>query len=299
MQVRYWRDSITLFEHTLAVTKDNYEAHFGIAKPLLEQGRVDESIYHSREAIRIRPDYADAHNLLGLALLKKDKLDDALVHFTEAVRINPNFPEPHYILCVLFNRSNKIDKAVEHGLEAVRINPGNADAHYFLGRALFRNDKFNEAIAHFTEAVRLGPDSASTHYYLAQALVAANRTEEAVVHFRESLRLQKDWIAPMNGLAWLLATDSEPRFRNPAEAVRLAERACEINKYENPLLLDTLAAAYAAVGRFPEAIATAEKALGSVQSPEQKKYAERIRKRLLLYKEGRAYIASLPETSSD
>ena len=54
----------------------------------------------------------------------------------------------------------------------------------------------------------------------------------------------------MNNLAWLLATAEQAQFRNAAKAVELARRACELTKYRQPFLLDTLAAAYAAVGRF-------------------------------------------------
>ena len=64
----------------------------------------------------------------------------------------------------------------------------------------------------------------------------------------------------LNNLAWVLATSPKAELRNGAEAVRLAERACELTHYGEPLFIGTLAAAYAEAGRFPEAVTTAEKA---------------------------------------
>jgi hypothetical protein len=64
----------------------------------------------------------------------------------------------------------------------------------------------------------------------------------------------------LNNLAWQLATDPDPMARDGAEAVELAQRACEASKYEKALFIGTLAAAQAEAGKFDEAIATAQRA---------------------------------------
>jgi len=93
----------------------------------------------------------------------------------------------------------------------------------------------------------------------------------------------------MNSLAWLLATHKENKFRNPEEAIRLAERACELTNYKDTGLVDTLAAAYAAAGRFSDAVATAEKAIKLADSTDNKERAGKIQNRLELYKLGKPY----------
>jgi Flp pilus assembly protein TadD len=62
-------------------------------------------------------------------------------------------------------------------------------------------------------------------------------------------------------LAWLLATSPEAAIRNGGEAVKLAARAVDLSHGRNASMLDALAAAYADVGRFPEAVATVRRAL--------------------------------------
>ena len=67
-------------------------------------------------------------------------------------------------------------------------------------------------------------------------------------------------VEALNNLAWLLAAHPSDALRNGAEAVRLAERACELSEHREPVMLGTLAAAYAEAGRFGDAVKTAEKA---------------------------------------
>jgi serine/threonine-protein kinase len=93
-------------------------------------------------------------------------------------------------------------------------------------------------------------------------------------------------------LAWLLATDPNPRLRDSNEAVRLAERASRPPHPQDAAVLDVLAAAYAAAGQFDRAIATARAALSALPaSASQSELATSIRRRLDLYSAGRPYIA--------
>ena len=81
-----------------------------------------------------------------------------------------------------------------------------------------------------------------------------------VAQLRQALSLKPDSTEALNNLAWLQATSADDSLRNGAEAVRLAERACQLTSNKQPVMLGTMAAAYAEAGRFPEAIATAQKA---------------------------------------
>ena len=67
----------------------------------------------------------------------------------------------------------------------------------------------------------------------------------AVTHYRQALKLEPDKVNALNKLAWILATRRELALRNAPEAVRLAERACELTGYDNAVSLGTLTAAYA------------------------------------------------------
>ena len=104
------------------------------------------------------------------------------------------------------------------------------------------------------------PNSGLAHSQVAAALLANGQVAEAIAGYTEVLRSEPDLPIALNNLAWLRAAHSQAQFRDGAEAVRLAERACRLTAYQQPMLIGTLAAAYAEAGRFEEATATAEKA---------------------------------------
>jgi cytochrome c-type biogenesis protein CcmH/NrfG len=124
---------------------------------------------------------------------------------------------------------------------------------------------------------------------LAFALQKENKVGEAIELYREIIRLRPNNFRAYNHLAWYEATQSDPNISNPAEAMAMAVRACEITEYNEPYSLDTLAAAYASNGKFSEAAATAEKAEKLAESAGNKKLAEEIRNRIQLYKNNQPY----------
>ncbi len=84
--------------------------------------------------------------------------------------------------------------------------------------------------------------------------------QNAAGHYLEALRLKPDAPEVLNNLAWLLATCPDASVRDGTQAVKYAERACELTHYSVTPIVGTLAAAYAEAGRFDEAMATAQKA---------------------------------------
>ena len=222
-QLRYWRNSETLFRHTLAVTKNNYLAHNNLGAALVKQGRTDEAIRQFQEAIRLRPGEANARYNLALALLQRGQTDAAIRQFQEADR----------------------------------LMPGSAALHYNLGLALASRGQADAAIRQLREAIRLQPAYPEALGALAGALAGQGNYAEAIRSYQAALKAQPDQVGVLNNLAWLLATCPDAAFRNGPEAVRLATRACELTGYAQPLLIGTLAAAQAEAGDFPAAIATA------------------------------------------
>ena len=200
LQVRHWRSSITLFEHALEVTEDNYEAHFCIAEPLRRQGKNDEAIAHNSEALRIKPDYIEAHNGLGIALIEAGRPDEAVTHFTRALQLNPDCIEAKANLGVAFACQGRLDQAVTHFKEVIRTNPGYADAYSNLGYALTQQGKLEEAAEQYKQALRTLPDNPVLHNELGVVLARQGKLDEAIKHYVESLRIKPDYAEAQNDL---------------------------------------------------------------------------------------------------
>ena len=264
-------------------------SHQKLANALTESGRTAEAITHFRQALQIEPDDAVAHNDLACMLASLGRLDEAISHCREALRIAPDFAEAHNNLGGALARQGKSDEAIKHFRKALHLDPDKFAAHHNLGNTLASQGNLEEGIAHLAQAIRLNPNSASAHYNLARLLNDSGKTDAAVMHFTEALRIRPDWVKPMRSLARLLATHSQDKLRDPTETVRLAQRACKLTGYKDAGLVDTLAAAYAAAGRFSEAVATAEKAVELAGTENDKERVQKIQNRLKLYRQQKPY----------
>jgi tetratricopeptide (TPR) repeat protein len=319
-------DAIRHYEQALEIDPDAGETHRNLGVGLEQVGRVTEAISCYEEALRINPDSAEAHNDLGNAFLRLGKLPEAIEQYQQALKFTPDSAATHNNLGDALFRQGRVEQAISCYTEALRITPGSAVAHNNLGAALIRQGKREDAIAHYEQALQLKPDYAEAHYNLATALLAmgnsreaakhlewvlqinpgsveahyrlaeileqTGRLREATEHYELALRFRPDYPGALNNLAWLLATREPAESTDPGRAVALAERACKLSDHPVATYLDTLAAAYAAAGRFDDAIAAAEKATELARAEGQSGVAEKIEGRLQLYRNGHAYRQS-------
>lgn len=204
-QLGYWKNSITLFEHTLKVTSDNYLPHNNLGLALKEQGLLDDAIEHYKEALRIKPNYEKGHNNLGVALEEQGRIDDAIEHYEEALRIKPDYVEAHSNLGVALQGQGSLDDAIEHYREALRIKPDYMEAHNNMGNALQEKGLVDDAIKHYKEALRIKPDYLKAHNNLGLALQGQGHIDEAIDHYEEVLRVTPENAKIHNNLGIALA----------------------------------------------------------------------------------------------
>ena len=157
-QTRVWRDDLTLFEHALRVTTDNYLAHDFLGRELRVRGEVDRAIEHYEEAVRIRPEYASAHNNLGAALRGKGDLQGARASFERAVALDPEFGSALSNLGAVCGQMGQNGEAVTHLRKAVQIAPEDPAAHANLATSYVQLRKYDEAARHFRRALAIRPD---------------------------------------------------------------------------------------------------------------------------------------------
>jgi Flp pilus assembly protein TadD len=146
----------------------------------------------------------------------------------------------------------------------------------------------DEAINHYRLAVEVDPDFAKAHINLGYHLSKKGQLNEAVSHYQQAIRVRPRDSAAINNLAWILATAKDPALRDSAEAVRLAEKACELTRHKNTVFLNTLAVAYASASRFDDAISTAEQALDLAESAGNESLAQQLKRRIKLFKGARS-----------
>jgi tetratricopeptide (TPR) repeat protein len=259
-QVGTWRNTEALFRRALSVTVDNFRAHQALGNELLKQERIDEAAAHFQEAARLAPEWSNPR--VGLA--------DVEVH------------------------EGRIEVALRIYEAVLDREPNDSAAAGRYGLALGLVGRFAEAKVHLERSLADHRGTAELYRAMAEIEAALGNVRSAQAHGREALLMRPDYTDAANNLAWLLATTADAALRDPGEAIRLVE--ADAQGSDAPWLLDTLAAAYAADGRFEEAIRTADRAARIATEQEQTASAEQIRERLALYRKHEPYVDPGSET---
>ena len=255
VQVRYWKNSETLFGHAARVTGHNTVAHYILGALYDSQGETDMAATEFTESVADDPGNVKA--LCGLG----------------------------YILC----DEGKFDQAAEEYQAALGVAPDLAKAHFGLAEVLMKEHNFDAAMSEYSLALQSDPDIPEAHYQLAGLYSAKGDAVSAISQLEDAVRLAPDWPMALNNLAWMRATESDSKLRNGTEAARLAMRAVALTGKSNPSTLDTLAAAYAETGQFTDAAQMAATAVQNANAADETNLAKEIESRLKLYQSGQPY----------
>jgi tetratricopeptide (TPR) repeat protein len=297
--------AILHYNEALKLAPNYPEANIRLANALSKKGEINQAIAHYKKALQHKTDCRkvrynplvkqhrtacyEVHRYLADDLAKRGKNDEAIEHYARSLGLNSDQPEVYYNLANILAREGRLSEAVAHYKEALKFRPDYLEAHNNLARALAEQGNLEEAIEHWQEMVRINPAESMLYSNLGTAYRRLGELDKAITHWGQALRLKPDYVSVLNKLAWLLATCENPNYRAGAQAVELAERGCELTAYEEPGLLNTLAAAYAEAGRFDDAVGIAEEVLELARLLGEEKLAADISKRLELYRQGQAY----------
>lgn len=254
-QVEFWKNSLTLWSHTVSVTEDNYLALTNLGFALNEAGRPDEALARFTDAVRARPNFAESRNALGLALMARGRLDEAAVQIREALRIKPNLGIARNNLGMLLATQGRHGEATVQFLEGLRADPGNATMRTNLGMALAAQGRFDEAVAEYRKALALEPDNADFRSKMGGALYNMGRRDEALAEFSRAVQLQPTLADARNNLGVALSDHGryDEAVTQLREAIRLAPEFAQAH--------NNLGIALAAKGQYDEAIASFQTAL--------------------------------------
>lgn len=190
-QVRHWQNSITLYEHTLSVTTDNYVIHNHLGAAFKARNEFDKAITHFKQAIRINPLHASALSNLGAAWAEKGNTSKAIDYYNKALEIDPNRFSTHYNLALGLMAQGRVNEAVKHYRKVLRLNPRHAEAHNNYGVILANQGHIDDAEFHFSEALRLKPDYCQAHYNMGLILYRKGEKRRAMIHFQKSKQIHE------------------------------------------------------------------------------------------------------------
>jgi len=152
-QIGYWRNSIALYDHSLAVEPENPLLLNNLGEVLMKTSRRPEAIIHLRKAIKIQPWHVDAHTNLGQLYIDRGQLDEAVKQLQLAIDLDDQNAIAHFNLGNALRLQNKYDLAIHHYEQALNANPQYIKAHNNLGLLYMMVGRNNDAIHHLSIAL--------------------------------------------------------------------------------------------------------------------------------------------------
>ena len=279
-------------EQMIQQNPDHFSGYKKMAIILAELGGYRQAIGFAREAAQRNPDDALNFALLGTLYVKVGEPDDAVESFRQSLAIDPENAETHNALGRIHMIRKQYALAAECFRHVVRIQPDASGVLSDLGNACRAQGQLDKAIEQYEQALAIDPAAASVHYNLGNALTAHGSPETAISHYRLAIQ-HAGHIRSYDSLVWLLATDPDAPFYDPTEAVKLAQKACEITNDSRYQGAAALAIAHAAAGDFPAAVEAAERAIAIAQQADDPAPLPSLKARLELFKAGRPYLPGL------
>jgi tetratricopeptide (TPR) repeat protein len=269
-------------ELKLAFERDpqSFVARNSMAQLLLDQGQIDAAA-----RLMDTKDIDDEDSLITLGMISERRGDllAAQQFYEKALVDNPKSDDAHYRLIELGKlqiSTNNLRGAVRCYESAVRLQPTNAAVHYYLAFALALSGDWTNAAEHFEQARRLGMQDIRLLFELAHARYRAGQYAGAAELYKNARNINGQWLSATRTTAWKLATEPGPKAQQ-ATALYLSEIVCEASSFEDSEDLETLAAAYAALGQFDEACHYLTQALTKASARSDR--IKTMRERLLQY----------------
>jgi len=190
VQLSYWKNTRTLFEHTAQVTEKNSLAICILGSLLAQDGKLAEAVQNYQTALRYHPGFPEAHFYLGNALDQQGKMDEAVAEYEKTLSYKPMQEQTHIFLAIALAKQKKYDEAITHYAAVLKLDPDSAVTHNNLARILHTQGKFDEAIVHYQAALEIDPKLSIAHNNLGILLVQQGHLAEGTQHLRKAIELK-------------------------------------------------------------------------------------------------------------
>jgi tetratricopeptide (TPR) repeat protein len=275
-----------LWETTLAQNPDCWMCHNNYGKLLLVEEQPKPALAHFQAAQRVYPGHFQSLSNAALALGALGRHDEAIEYWERVVLHDKNSANDGLQLGHAYQAAEMTDDAIAAWRRVVKKWPEHLSTHLALANLLATLDRWDEAIPHYQTVLEHNPADASVHATLGQHYEQSEQYDLAIKHYAASIENMP--ASPERGvfdfrLTRLLALCPQRDLRRPAAAVQMAEQLAQLTQNRDPLVLDTLAAGYAGVQRFEDAIRTAQRALELARQAGLDDLAAEIEDRLAAY----------------
>ena len=226
-------EAISYYKKAIELDPKFAHAHNNLGVTLRNLGQLDEAIACYKKAIELNPKFFLAYNNLSVVLREQGKWDESITSCRRAIELNSKYAGAYYNLGAALKDQGQLDEAIASFKTAIELDPKFAHAHNALGGALIKQGKLDEAIASYKKVIELTPQAISPRHNLSTVLWNHGRHNAAIAVCQDALKVpyfnqagdQNRFSVHLNNVAWFLATQTDPKLRNPVLAVEFAKEA--------------------------------------------------------------------------
>ena len=327
-------EAVSDFLRLLEFDHDDAEAMDAIARAMAVQEKYDESLEFIQRLLDLRDDLAEPYALRASVRMMQDRPQDALPDLDRAIELEPDDPRnwltrsqvlaaldrpqdglrdidrvlelrPGFVPALvqkaeLYIKLEEFAQAAKTLHPILQANPNNAEWGLQVAALYVAAKQPRKAIDVYTQLIAANEESWLALRGRADAYLNTGQHAEAIRDYERAIELQPNESSILNNLSWVLSTSPQDSLRDGSKALKLAEMACEVTKYQQGHILSTLAAAYAELGDFDEAIEWSTKAVEKGDAAMR----EQLQAELDSYRAGKPWreknvVEEEPETNVD
>jgi tetratricopeptide (TPR) repeat protein len=239
-----------------------------------------------KTAAEFAPTNWRVHHNLAISLAMKGQYKNAIDQLNTVIDLKDDYANAYFNRGELNFELKQLPQAIRDYSRAIELTDNDPQYYNSRGHCRFVLESYEDAIADYRRAVELGVDSAVYHTDLADALQFTGKWKEAAELYRQAVAINSQYARAYQNAAWMMATCPDKKYRNTELAVSSAKKAIELESTPTMRAFDTLAAAYAATGKMPDAVKYQKRAVQLAAEGER----EELQQRLALYQRGVAYV---------
>ena len=277
--------AIDYYSKAIAIDTNYAYAYFARAQEYYGKSDFSTSLKDLNEAIRIGPE-PQFYLLRAAVFSRLHKTDDAINNDSEAIRLKPSYADAYVSRANEYVFKGAYDKALEDYDAAIQTKPSIPHVFAMRANAYRLNGDYERAVVDCNIAIKIDPRDASVYAVRGLVFFTYGNYTNAIADFQKAISQDMNCTVAYNNLAWLLCVCPQKELRDGRKALQYARKACELQFWSDPYSLGTLAAAFAEVGSFDEAVKWETKAIKIGFPPKDSEQAQMIFK---LYKKHQPY----------
>lgn len=270
--------------------KEDLALNYGIiSEAAARLQHYEEAVEYGEKSLSLSSNFSKAsivRNWLALAYFRLGQHQKAFALWEAALREAPdmygvyeNMGDSYYLL-------GDLDQATANYNRALRLNPGLVQVRKNL-QIIANLKKIDQAIAQYVLMSRQKPNDPTIKNQLGCLHFQKGMHAQAADYWRQTIQLKPNWHEPHNNLAKLLATTTDPNLQDTRKALVHAEKAAQLNEFEDTAILETYCSILAINQKYLEAVNIAEKAVIQARRAGNKAQVENFNRIILQLKSKR------------